>query len=191
MTSTDRPRPTSPPHLRVAALLLALPLLLAAVPAAAQVPDLSGTWQLDTTAELPNDGGTCIFQGQAQVTQDGTDLGGTATLTLVGGPAACPPVMMADLGGEVSGDGCIEVGLLLGGNLGEASFTGCPGEAEDSLEGSYEVTSGPFAGTVGNWIAVVGRNVLAIPTLSAVGVAALVVLLMLSGAWIARRRTLV
>lgn len=192
MTSTDRSRPASSFRLRVAALLLiTLPALLAATPAAAQAPppEYSGTWSLSTTAELPDDGGTCIFEGTAQVTQDGTDLGGTANLSLINGPPDCPPAMMADLDGEVGDDGCIELGLLLGGNFGEASFTGCPGEAVDTLVGSFQVTSGPFEGGGGTWTAVMGASVLAIPTLSALGLAALVVLLMLSGAWIARRRT--
>lgn len=192
MTSTDRLRPASLRRFRVAALfLLALPVLLVATPAAAQAPppDYSGTWSLSTTAELPDDGGTCIFEGTAQVTQDGTDLAGTANLSLINGPPDCPPAMMADLDGEVEDDGCIELGLLLGGNFGEASFTGCPGEAADTLVGSFQVTSGPFEGGGGTWTAVIGASVLAIPTLSALGLAALVVLLMLTGAWIARRRT--
>lgn len=192
MTSTDRSRPASNPRARVAAFLLAIPLLLIAVPSHGQVVvDYSGTWLLSTTAMLPNDGGTCMYEGHAQVTQDGSDLGGTASLMLVNGPAACPPEMMASLSGQVGEQGCVTLGLLLGGQLGEASFSGCPGDARNSLVGSFEVTSGPFEGGGGQWLAALDRSVLAIPTLSALGLAALVVLLMLVGAWIVRQRTVV
>lgn len=191
MIPNHRSRPASQSRIRVAALILSLATLLIAASSTAQVPDYSGTWSLSTVAELPDDGGTCVFEGTAQVTQDGTELSGTATLMLVDGPAACPPMMMADLSGAVGEGDCVTLGLLLGGQLGEATFSGCPGNLPDTLDGQFQVTSGPFAGTGGSWSAVLGPSVLAIPTLSALGLAALVVVLMLTGAWLMRRRTIV
>jgi len=153
------------------------------------MPDYSGRWDMSTTADLPNDGGTCVFEGLATVMQNGTDLTGTVLLTLVDGPAACPMEMMADLMGQVGTSGCVELGVLLGGQLGQASFLGCPGDAMDSLMGSFDVSEGPFLGAMGGWGAVLApQSVIEIPALSVFGLAALAVLLLVTGALLLRRR---
>jgi hypothetical protein len=157
--------------------------------ALAQVPDYSGRWDMSTTAALPNNGGTCMFEGVANVMQNGTDLTGTVVLMLVGGPAACPMEMMADLMGQIGTSGCVELGVLLGGQLGEASFSGCPGDVMNSLVGNFDVTAGPFGGGDGGWSAMLARQfVIEIPTLSIVGLAALAVLLLVLGALLLHRR---
>ena len=151
-------------------------------------PDYSGRWEMDTTADLPNDGGTCVFEGIANVQQNGTDLTGTVMLTLVDGPPACPMEMMADLTGEVGTSGCVELGVLLG-QLGEASFLGCPGDVMGSLLGSFDVTEGGFTGTMGGWGAVMAPlSIFEIPALSLFGLAALAVLVLVTGALLLRRR---
>jgi hypothetical protein len=133
-----------------------------------------------------------MFEGMATVMQDGMDLGGTATLMLVDGPAACPMEMMAALSGQVDGNGCLTLGLLLGGQLGEAAFTGCPGNAPDNLGGRFAVETGPFAGTAGTWSAVRRLpSVLEIPTVSALGLTGFVVLLLVAGALLLRNHSLV
>lgn len=152
------------------------------------MPDYSGRWEMNTTADLPNDGGTCVFQGIANVMQNGMDLTGTVLLTLVDGPPACPTEMMADLTGQVGTSGCVELGVLLG-QLGEASFMGCPGDAMDSLSGSFDVSEGEFLGTMGGWAAMLApQTFFEIPTLSLFGLAALAVLLLVTGGLLLRRR---
>lgn len=174
----------------VLALTTALGLGGAAL-AQVPVPDYSGNWMLNTTVILPNDGGTCVFEGMANVIQDGMGLGGTATLMLVNGPAACPMEMMASLSGQVDGNGCLTLGLLLGGQLGEATFTGCPGDAPDSLAGRFSVEMGPFAGATGSWSAVrAAPSVLEIPTVSALGLTGFVMLLLVAGALLLRNHSL-
>lgn len=154
-------------------------------------PDYSGRWEMNTTADLPNDGGTCVFEGTANVMQNGTDLTGTVMLTLVDGPPACPMEMMADLTGQVGTSGCVELGVLLG-QLGEASFLGCPGDVMDSLLGSFEVTEGGFMGAMGGWAAVLApQSIFEIPALSWFGLAALAVLLLVTGGLLLRRRYII
>lgn len=176
------------PNTVVIVLALTTALSLAGA-ASAQVPppDYSGNWALSSSAILPNDGGTCMFEGMATIMQNGTDLVGNATLMLVDGPAACPMEMMADLSGQVGAGGCVELGLLLGGQLGEAAFTGCPENGPDSLGGRVSVESGPFVGTVGDWSALrVRPSVLEIPTLSALGLTGFVMILLVAGALLLR-----
>lgn len=173
---------------RATLAVVLLLLLAAAAPAAAQVPDLSGIWSITSQLELPDNGGTCNFKGYANVQQDGIQLSGQVVLTLVSGPMGCPPTMMATLDGEADGQGCAQMGALMG-PLGGAFFDGCPGEAVHSLVGNIGVETGPYGGGGGSWSAVfVGQDVLAIPTLGALGLAALITLLLVSGAWILRRR---
>lgn len=173
---------------RLATLVVVLLLIAAAAPAAAQVPDLSGIWSITSQLQLPDDGGTCSFEGYANVQQDGTQLSGQVMLTLRSGPAGCPPAMMATLDGEADGMGCAQMGALMG-PLGGAFFDGCPGNLARSLVGNVGVETGPYGGGGGTWSAIfVGQDVLAIPTLGALGLAALVTLLLVSGAWILRRR---
>jgi hypothetical protein len=175
-----------PTILATALLVLALAV---ASPTAAQVPDYSGTWQLDSFAELPNDGGTCTFTGRVTLEQMGDTLSGDAFQTLVDGPMLCPPTMMAALGGQVDPEGCVVLGALLG-PLGEVTFVGCPGDMMDTLEGDWTAESGPFAGAAGGWSAArLPPSVLEVPSLSTVGLVALGLLLLTSALWMLRRRT--
>lgn len=153
-------------------------------------PDLSGPWRLQADGLLPvGEGGqACDFQGSAQVSQDGSALGGDANLTLVSGPAECPAELTAQLTGTVTG-GSIEMGVLMGGQQGTAQFTGTMGQDEDSFAGPYQVDTGPFVGTTGQWLAIRGTvSNIAIPTLTAAGLAVLVLLLLGGGMIVLRRQ---
>jgi hypothetical protein len=179
------------PKLALAAATVAVvlaTLVVSAPPAAAQgAPSYAGHWLVDATFDLP-DVGTCIYQGTIDVMQDGTALSGTLVLTLVSGPMACPAEMMASLAGT-AGPGGVELGMLLGGDLGQASFSGDRDPKSGALMGGSMVQEGPYAGTAGTWMAVLARqSVIEIPTLTALGLAALVTLLLAAGAWILRRR---
>lgn len=163
--------------------------LALASPAAAQPPDYSGTWQIDSVAELPDDGGTCTFTGRVTLSQQGDALSGDAIQTLVEGSQVCPPSMMAALSGEVDPDGCVTLGTLMG-PLGEVAFFGCPGDAPGTLSGDWQAESGPFSGAAGTWLAVrLADSVLEVPSLSTVGLVALGLLLLTSAFWMLRRRT--
>jgi len=165
----------------------ALLVLSFAAPALSQIPDYSGTWSLDTTVLLAGEATPCIFTGSVTIQQQGIALSGNAIQILSSGPAACPPFMMAAVSGQIDMMGCVELGAL-SGPLGSAAFVACPGEAKDSLEGTFQVESGPFAGGGGDWIAVLGAAAIAVPTLSDVGLVALAVLMLVAGAWVMRRR---
>lgn len=178
---------------------LATAILLTAAVVSAQVIDLSGEWDLQASAFLaqqPEEGlPDCEFSGNATITQDGADLGGTADLALVSGDPECPTEMSADLDGTINGTE-IEMGVLMGGNLGTAEWTGAVvvGAAEGAgvgdLAGGFLAGTGPFAGSTGSWTAqrVGGPSVLAIPTLTTLGIVALVALLLAAAALILRRR---
>jgi len=175
--------------------ILAIALLLATSGiAAAQVPDFSGTWQL--TSQLfppiqPPELGQvpCDFEGSAVITQDGSDLGGTADLTLVSGPVECPAQMSAEVSGTVGPQGGVMLGgSLLGGNLGTAFFDGT-GDPQAGLGGTAAVETGPFGGANGTWAAVLGGpSILEIPTLTAFGLVLLIGLLAVSALYLVRRR---
>ena len=175
--------------LATARLALCFGLALA-LPAVGQAPpDYGGTWSLETVAQLPNDGGTCIFTGAVTLEQDGNDLTGDVFVILVDGPAACPPTMMATLGGAVDPMGCVSLGTLIG-PLGQVTFAGCPGDAPGTLNGTWQVESGPFQGGDGTWSAVLQQgSVLEVPSLTEVGLTALALLLLVSGLWMLRRRS--
>lgn len=178
---------------------IAAAILLAAGPVSAQGLDLSGDWDLTASAffgQQPegSPGPDCQFSGSATIVQDGSDLGGTAELTLITGATECPAEMSAEVDGTVSGNQ-VEMGLLMGGNLGTAQWTGSsspPSDGELSLNGGFLVETGPFAGTTGNWSGqLVGEpapSVLEIPTLTTLGVVALVALLLAAAGWMLRRR---
>jgi hypothetical protein len=162
---------------------LALALFLLSTPLVAIIPmvplDVAGDWNLELTVQLPNEGGSCTFGGYAQVIQDGSQFSGTASLFLVEGAAACPAEMSANISGTVAG-GVIETGMLEGGNLGTASFTGSllNNKAEGPMSGGTMVLTGPFAGAMGMWTAFVGNAVSAIPVLGPVGIAVMVGILL-------------
>lgn len=181
---------------------LATAILFTAALAAAQAPgvgtaDVSGEWELQTSAFLGQVEGLpdCEFSGSTVITQDGGDLGGTATLTLDSGVPECPAEMSADVDGTVTGN-TIEMGLLMGGQLGTAQWTGTVAsggaEGQGGTGGPFTVDSGPFAGTTGTWSAqrpVGGPSVLEIPTLTTIGIVALVALLLGAAAVMLRRRS--
>jgi hypothetical protein len=174
-------------------------VLLSAATASAQF-DLSGDWELEVDAffglvdGLPD----CEFAGAASITQDDGDLGGTADLTLVAGDPECPAEMSADVDGTFDGV-AIEMGLLMGGQLGTAQWSGgivvagSEGGQDGEilgLLGDFLTDSGPFAGTGGTWIAQRGAGppVIVIPTLTTLGLIALVALLLAAAALMLRRR---
>ncbi len=180
--------------------LVGAALLLTAGSAFAQpappAADLTGDWTLQASAFPPEvpPGATqglqpCDFEGTADVTQTEGALSGDASMSLVDGPQSCPPVMAATLTGEVVGND-VQMGMLMGGNLGTADFQGLiqvigPAGATAGtmiqLSGNFQVTQGPFQGFFGTWSGVPGGpppSVLEIPTLTAAGLAVLALLLL-------------
>ena len=170
--------------------------------------DYSGTWGLDATTYLPDEMQPCEYSGTAIISQNGADLSGTASLTLTSGPGACPSEMTAAVSGVVR-SGNIELGLLLGGQLGEATFysqgaapavvqsgAGVGKTVENggmSLGGSFNVTVGPYAGQVGSWSAMMAAMMVdeqPIPTLAFYGLLMLVLVLVVAGGFSLRRRHL-
>jgi len=179
---------------RTLALAAALVAALLAAPAArAQVVDVSGSWELQTSVFFGQGEGLpdCEYQGSAEITQNGTDLGGTSSLTLESGDASCPAEMAADVDGQIMGN-LLEMGMLMGGQLGTAQWGGtvAPAAAEGVTGGDFLVDSGPFSGSGGIWSAQRGTPpVLAIPTLTTLGLVALVALLLGAAALLLRRRS--
>lgn len=181
---------------------LATAILFTAAIVSAQAPgigpaDVSGEWALQTSAffeTAEGQGADCEFTGDAVITQDGGDLGGTASLALASGDPECPAEMSADVDGTVTGN-TIEMGLLMGGQLGTAQWSGTVDpqgpEGEGGTGGPFTVDSGPFTGTTGTWGAQrFGEpSVLEIPTLTALGIVALVALLLAAAAMMLRRRS--
>ena len=176
--------------------------------------DLTGTWTLEATEQMPNPEATtdadavvlqgeCTFSGSASVSQDaGGALTGDATLNLVSGDAECPTSMTASLTGSVEGSD-VTMGMMVGGGmLGEAIFDGTiggeelksgPAIAEKAVAaltvtGNNSVTSGPFTGVSGTFTAVVRQSVVEIPTLGRTGLSALIALLIAAGAVVLARR---
>jgi len=170
--------------------------------------DYSGTWNLETQTFLPDSNDPCVYSGTAEITQNGDVLVGTASLTLTSGPGACPSEMTAEVNGRVEG-GDIQMGLLLGGQLGEATFytqgvlassvqsVTNAGEkvmnGDMSLEGGFDVTAGQFTGQTGSWSAIMAAMMIderPIPTLAFYGLLALVLVFVTVGGISLRRRQL-
>lgn len=193
--------------------LAAVTAIALAAPAAvdAQILDLTGTWTLELEA-VPNEEEVvpesaahqagpvlepkgvaiepCIYSGTVVATQDGANWTGPAELSLVSGPAECPAEMIGDLTGTLTEDGgtILITGFIDGGDpTGLATFDGTispnPGGG-----GTMVVNQGPFAGTVGNWAAVLQQSVLEIPELTPAGLAVLTLLLLAAGAWLLGRQ---
>lgn len=163
---------------------------LGAGAAQAQGFSVSGTWNLDATVALPNEGGTCQYSGQANVSNDNGSLSGFAELFLDSGANDCPAEMSADLTGQGGFDGpdFFLSGMLLGGQLGEASFSGQL-SPNPGGEGAFSVTSGPFTDSSGNWtaekqLAAVG----VIPNLTPVGLTLFLLLVLATGYFFLERR---
>ncbi len=185
---------------RALALAAALACALLAAPAArAQAPvDVSGFWELQTSVFTGQRGEfegqpDCAYRGSADVTQDGSDLGGTSRLTLESGNLGCPAQMTADIDGQITGN-TLEMGMLMGGQLGTAQWAGTVSpafvEGTGVTGGDFFVDSGPFSGSGGTWSAQRGQPpVLTIPTLTRVGLVVLVVLLLGAAGLLLRRRS--
>lgn len=172
------------PDYRPILFLLVLAPTLVAFPPQVSAQDLSGSWNMDTTAELPEETSPCIYSGDCQMQQDGSSLTGTVVLGLVSGPADCPPEMTATIDGTVEGDSVF--GTLLGGPLGTADFQG---SRSNSFSGTFVASPvGPFAGGDGSWLAV-RPSVLEIPTAGATGLILLVLMLLAGGTWLLRSET--
>lgn len=169
--------------------ILTLIAAVALVPnALAQPADYSGTWAMQASALLPGENVPCMYEGTVTLMQNGDQLSGPVMLSLVSGPAACPGELMAQLTATVNG-AQIEMGMLDGGAmLGTAFFSGGPGDGMDDLVGRFGVETGPYAGTNGAWAAQRLISVLEIPTLTTVGLVALVALLLAAATVILRRR---
>ncbi|MDY7092653.1 MAG: IPTL-CTERM sorting domain-containing protein [Acidobacteriota bacterium] len=180
--------------MRRALFPIALSLLFLALPATAGEPtiDVAGLWNLHAETAVPSPEGDgvppiCEFEGTAQISQDGTSISGSAALGLIDGPVDCPMELAATVTGDVVGD-TVQMGLLMGGNLGTASFSGSEGDFPDTLVGNMDVSSGPFAGISGFWDATRGAAGLDIPTLGTVGLVLLVGLLLAAATVLLRRR---
>lgn len=157
---------------------------LVALAPQASAQDLSGSWNMETTADLPEEPSPCIYAGDCQMQQDGSSLSGTVILGLETGPADCPPEMTATLEGSVDGDSVF--GTLNGGQLGTASFQG---SRTNSFSGTFQNSpEGPFSGGDGSWLAV-RPSVLEIPTAGATGLILLVLMLLAGGTWLLRSET--
>lgn len=169
------PRPRRLALLAAAALLVAAPALHA--------QDLSGSWLMDMSADVPEAAEPCLYSGDCEMSQDGNQLTGTVDLMLVSGPEDCPAEMTAALAGSVDGD---DVFGTLSGADGQADFAG---SRANSFVGSFQATEGPFAGSSGEWVAVRPLvHVTEIPTLTGAGLTLLVLALLAGGAWVLRGR---
>jgi hypothetical protein len=162
-----------------------------------QPTDLTGTWDMQATVELPPPepaarpradlepkgvvADPCVFRGTANIVDQSGDLSGTVDLMLFSGPAGCPAEMSGMLsGGTDPGTSEIFVGGTISGPLGMLSFSGSltpnPGGG-----GTFDVTQGAFMGASGSWAAQLAQNILEIPTLTAVGLTLLTLLVLGAG----------
>ncbi|MDP9122031.1 MAG: hypothetical protein M3O15_11825 [Acidobacteriota bacterium] len=121
-------------------------LLLLSATAGAKTIDWSGDWALQFQT------GSCAFNGTATVNQDGSAVSGNISVRLTTGPSFCPPSMSASMRGSVQGTD-INMGAVVGGQLGTASFLGTASDPT-TLGGTLSVVSGPFNGMSGTWGAV-------------------------------------
>jgi len=184
--------------------VLGIALLAICLPLAAQTPDFTGTWTLQTNGYLPDENIPCVYEGTVQFSQTGpSEWVGPATLTLVSGPPACPAEMMATCTGGL--DGGTFGGTLDGGDMyGFASFSGTEvtagkikgtlGDAPDGAhskatlaakagwQGGFTTSTGPFSGTSGTFVAM-RQSVLEIPTLTETGLLLMAILLMASAVY--------
>lgn len=150
----------------------------------------------------------CTYEGTASVDQTDGALSGDATLNLVSGDQPCPDTMSAQLTGGVDGTQ-VMMGMLMGG-LGTATFSGMinlpavksPAGGEDravgnvaapqlagvTVTGTSTVTQGNFLGATGTFMATPQLSVIEIPTLTAAGLALLVLLLLGSATFLLLRR---
>lgn len=202
-------------RLILTATTLALLAALLGSAAAAQTPDLSGSWSIDATAILAvaeangpratTDKGTivedCTFEGTASLSQDGTDFSGPAELDLVNGVVGCAGMLNGEVTGTVDpvvvrheaddtpekGPGTPIAGQINDPTLGVTNFSGNV-DMNNNSSGSYNVTQGPFSGASGSWSAQPLSAPLEIPTATPGGLASLVVLLTAAALFLLIRR---
>lgn len=148
--------------------------------------DLTGSWQLEMSVTLEGEETPCLYQGTAAINQTGSTLTGTAEMSLQSGPASCPSEMVADLTGSADENKQLIVVGTLSGQLGAVDFSGSispnPGGS-----GTFSVTQGPFTGETGTWTAEQLSSILVIPTLTGLGLTALVILLLAGGTFVLYR----
>lgn len=182
--------------------------LLVSIPAvfgqAAPPPaNLLGSWSLTTQAFLPGQESACNFSGIATITEQmGDTFSGTASMNLVNGPEGCPAELSATVNGTVVGNQ-ITMAMLMGGDLGTGSFTGTvldPLQQKETakldkaviqqrtIQGSFSIGSGPFAGVSGTFGSAFQGFLESVPTLGGLGLLLLALLLALVG-WAALKRT--
>lgn len=175
-------------------IFLSAVALLATAPAASGQgepnPDISGTWNLQTTVLLEGEEQPCVYVGTVEASQVDSVWQGPAELGLVTGPAACPAEMIGDLTGELSTEGGVTTitGFIDGGDpTGNANFSGTltpnPGGS-----GTFAVDQGPFEGEEGDWLAQLQQSLLEIPGLTPAGLTLLTLLLLAGGAWLLSRQ---
>lgn len=197
----------------ILSLLAVLALVCATLLVAQQISDVAGAWLLTTTFTLEGEaageaaGSDCDYQGLAEVTQDGLDFGGEASLELVAGGSVCPEQMTAQLTGQIlmapppedhrtsarpKQIGPVQLtGELTSPEFGVASFFGGLAKVTGPLSGGTFVTSSPLpalAGATGDWMAVPRQAAVEIPTLGGAALALLAVLLLAAGFLYLRRR---
>ena len=130
-----------------ASITASILLLLPAAAAHAKVIDVSGPWVIQMQS-------ICAFRGAANVTQAGSQFSGDISVNAISGPSSCPQSMSASLSGLVR-ENQVEMGAIMGGQLGEASFSGTA-TADGILGGTFSVTRGQFTGNQGTWKAILG-----------------------------------
>lgn len=149
-------------------------------PEAVWAVDVSGTLNLTVVDTINN----CTDAGQATLTQTGTALSGSGSISLVTG-TGCPPVLSGTMSGTVVGT-TITVGFVTS-QLGTASFTGTIAGDGNSMSGTW--SAGPPCGFVascgGTWSM---TRTAGIPTLSQWGMIGMSTLLAGLGTWAMRRR---
>ncbi len=206
-----------PRHILFAGLILLLAQAAWAQPTGTQ--DIRGTWSLTANAYLPQVEGAvkpagefipepnCFFSGTAVVSsQQGSNFSGNASLTLDSGAGGCPAELFANIQGTVSGN-TIEMAMLMGGDLGDGTFSGTissqtqaqtGGQSQTkaaqaappgrSINGNFAIQAGPFMGVSGGWAGALRSSLEGIPTLGNLGLLALALLLAGVG-WAALART--
>lgn len=186
-------------------VLLAVPLLTPP-PLAAQA-SLTGTWNLQASAFLPDVKTPCEYQGTLELSPVDGGWIGPATLSFVSGPEGCPAELTAQCTANL--DAGTVTGTLDGGDaFGMATFTGTltgaalmggplgdPAPQADknatvapkaSPGGRFSTDSGPFMGVGGTWLAA-RLSVLEIPTLTESGLILLTLLLLASASLLLMR----
>ena len=143
-------------------------LCAAAAPRVALAVDVNGVYQVSVVDTVDN----CTFAGSTTLNQNGSNVAGFVSLTLVSGGCSVSSGTES-LIGTLSGN-TITFGFAVGG-LGTATLTGSVSNDGNFMSGSF-TTSGPALGT---WSATRAQH--AAPALSAWSLTALALLLVWAG----------